>query len=421
MALARFSTPDPATCSPRARRPTAAPEPGELDLLRSRGARAVAREEDRDGRSSSSAWRWRTTRASRAPTARQVSTRAAARARSPTRNGAGARAWDGTSVSAWVVRARRRSRRRAADRRATAVSQALACRDAGRPRRSRPRPHAARWRASARARVPTARVPVMMHPDIAAAWLSEMYDALQRRSRCSSSRRGSPTGSVRPSPRRWSRWWTTDACARGIGLGPWDGEGVPTRRNVLIDRGRLRDVRLRHLPRAPRRRRARPATRCARYASHARASATTTSTSSPARETPEADPRPRGSRLLHGRPGLVRLQQRHRRLLVSRRRASGSRTARRRYPVDGVTVASNSLDMLKSVAAVGNDLRFDGSVACPDAADRRNDGERQLGRGREPITALTRSLLAATYPADTTHSLLRRRLVLGSRPRPRSF
>jgi PmbA protein len=35
------------------------------------------------------------------------------------------------------------------------------------------------------------------------------------------------------------------------------------------------------------------------------------------------------------------------------------------YPVEGVTVASNSLEMLKNVTAVGNDLRFDHAVACP--------------------------------------------------------
>ncbi len=35
------------------------------------------------------------------------------------------------------------------------------------------------------------------------------------------------------------------------------------------------------------------------------------------------------------------------------------------FPVEGVTVAGNSLEMLKNVAAVGSDLRFDGSVAAP--------------------------------------------------------
>jgi PmbA protein len=35
------------------------------------------------------------------------------------------------------------------------------------------------------------------------------------------------------------------------------------------------------------------------------------------------------------------------------------------FPVEGVTVASNSLDMLANVAAVGNDLVFDGAVSAP--------------------------------------------------------
>jgi PmbA protein len=35
------------------------------------------------------------------------------------------------------------------------------------------------------------------------------------------------------------------------------------------------------------------------------------------------------------------------------------------FPVEGVTVAANSLDMLRNVAAVGNDLRWEGSVASP--------------------------------------------------------
>ncbi len=35
------------------------------------------------------------------------------------------------------------------------------------------------------------------------------------------------------------------------------------------------------------------------------------------------------------------------------------------FPVDGITVASNSLDMLRGVQAVGNDLVFEHSVAAP--------------------------------------------------------
>ena len=37
----------------------------------------------------------------------------------------------------------------------------------------------------------------------------------------------------------------------------------------------------------------------------------------------------------------------------------------RAFPVEGVTVASSSLDMLRAVAAVGDDLRFDDQVASP--------------------------------------------------------
>ena len=35
------------------------------------------------------------------------------------------------------------------------------------------------------------------------------------------------------------------------------------------------------------------------------------------------------------------------------------------FPVEGVTVAGNSLDMLKAIAAVGSDLEWRSSVACP--------------------------------------------------------
>jgi PmbA protein len=37
----------------------------------------------------------------------------------------------------------------------------------------------------------------------------------------------------------------------------------------------------------------------------------------------------------------------------------------RAYPVDGVTVAGNSLEMLLAIAAVGSDLEWRSSIACP--------------------------------------------------------
>ena len=35
------------------------------------------------------------------------------------------------------------------------------------------------------------------------------------------------------------------------------------------------------------------------------------------------------------------------------------------FPVEGVTVAGRSLDMLRGIVAVGNDLRPEGSAASP--------------------------------------------------------
>ena len=37
----------------------------------------------------------------------------------------------------------------------------------------------------------------------------------------------------------------------------------------------------------------------------------------------------------------------------------------KQFPVDGITVAGNSLEMLRHVVAVGTDLEFRTSVACP--------------------------------------------------------
>ena len=37
----------------------------------------------------------------------------------------------------------------------------------------------------------------------------------------------------------------------------------------------------------------------------------------------------------------------------------------KQFPVDGVTIAGNSLEMLRHIVAVGNDLEWRSSVACP--------------------------------------------------------
>lgn len=286
-----------------------------------------------------------------------VSTRAGASAIVNT-NGV-ARAWDGTSVSAYVVPL-------AADRdgRQQTGSYAVSKRWlAEMPEAAAIATEAAR-RAVARigARsVPSARVPVILHPDVAESWLSEMFDALSgesllKKSSWLTDRLGqtiaSPLFTLVDDGRK----------PRGIGSDPWDGEGVATRRNLLIDRGRLAmfvyDV----------------------Y--HARRAATR-STGNAVRS--YASQPGIGSSNLYLEPGTRSPEE----ILAGVTRGfymddQGSfgfnsvtgdysyqaqgfwiERGEKAYPVDGVTVASNSLDMLKNVAAVANDLRFDGSVASP--------------------------------------------------------
>src|SRR5437016_3315620 len=86
--------------------------------------------------------------------------------------------------------------------------------------------------------VPSARVPVVLHPDIAASWIAEMHEAfsgeaLIKRSSWLTDRQdqiiASPLVTLVDDGRR----------PGGTGSEPWDGEGVATRRNLLIERGRL--------------------------------------------------------------------------------------------------------------------------------------------------------------------------------------
>jgi PmbA protein len=148
----------------------------------------------------------------------------------------------------------------------------------------------------------------------------------------------------------------------GVGSAPHDGEGVLTRRNVLIERGR-----------------------CAMFlydTYHARRAGTRSTGSAvrgyssvpgigyhnlslePGSETPEAILRKadrgffmddQGSFGFNSVTGDYSFQ------------AQGFWIERgeKAFPVEGVTVASNSLEMLRNVVAVGNDLRWEGSVASP--------------------------------------------------------
>lgn len=209
--------------------------------------------------------------------------------------------------------------------------------------------------------VPTARVPVVMHPDIAASWIAEVYGAFSgesviKRSSWLSEKLG---GSI-ASP--LVTLVDDGAMPRAYGSSPVDGEGIATRRNLLIDRGR-----------------------CAMFAYdtyYARRARTRTTGN--------------GVRGYASTPGIgfhnlfvergsespeAILAKVDRGFYMDDQGSYGFNDVTGDYsfqaqghwiekgvkvrPVEGVTVASNSLDMLRNVVAVGNDLEFEGSVACP--------------------------------------------------------
>jgi PmbA protein len=209
--------------------------------------------------------------------------------------------------------------------------------------------------------VPAARVPVVMHPDVAASWISEMAGAfsgeeVMKRSSWLADQLGARIASplvtlVDDARMPW-----------GLGSCRWDGEGMRTRRNVLIDAGT-----------------------CAMFVYdlyHARRTGNR-STGNAGRsygsvphigyhnlhivngdESPEDILRKidrgffmddQGSFGFNDVTGDYSYQ------------AQGYwiENGEKAFPVEGVTVASTSLDMLKNVTAVGNDLKFDGSIASP--------------------------------------------------------
>lgn len=209
--------------------------------------------------------------------------------------------------------------------------------------------------------VPSARVPVVMHPDVAARWLSEMYEAF--------------TGEAVLKKASWLTDQLDHVIAapgvtivddgrmpRGVGSGPCDGEGVPTRRNVLVDRGRLAMFTY--------------DTYTARRAGrHSTGNASRSYASVPSigyhnlhiaagDQTPEAILArvPRGFYMDdQGSFGFNEVTGDYSYQAQGFWIENGEKT----FPVDGVTVASNSLEMLRAIDAVGNDLVFDDDVAAP--------------------------------------------------------
>ena len=209
--------------------------------------------------------------------------------------------------------------------------------------------------------VPTQRVPVVMHPDIAGAWLAEMADAWSGESLIKQS--SWLTGKLGENVASPLVTIVDDGTlARRVGSSPYDGEGLRTRRNVLLDRGRLAMFVYDHYHA---RRAGRPGTGNAlRGWSSTPGIGFHNLYIEPGGETPEAILRKvdrgfyyddQGSYGFNGVTGDYSFQ------------AQGYwiENGERAFPVDGVTVAGNSLDMLRAIEAVGNDLEWRSSVACP--------------------------------------------------------
>lgn len=270
-----------------------------------------------------------------------------------------ARAWHGTSVSAWVVAladdrdgkqqtgVEGMSVRHLAD---LAPLEEMAGRAARR----------AVSRIGART-VPSARVPVVMHPDIAGAWISEMAEAWSGESVLKqSSWLTGKLGETIASPR--VTLVDDGTLPRRVGSSPCDGEGVRARRNLLIERGRLAMFLYDHYH-----------ARRAGLASTANGLRGWSGTPGigthnlylePGAESPEAILRrvdrgfyydDQGSFGFNPVTGDYSFQ------------AQGHWIERGElvHPVEGVTVAGNSLDMLRAIAAVGNDLVWKSAVAAP--------------------------------------------------------
>jgi PmbA protein len=269
------------------------------------------------------------------------------------------RAWEGTNVSAWVVAlADDRDGRQQTGAEGMSVrhlSDLPSLESMARSAATR-----AVNRIGARS-VPSARVPVVMHPDIAASWISEMADAWSGESVLKQS--SWLTGKLGESIASPLVTLVDDGTLpRRVGSSPYDGEGLRTRRNVLLERGRLAMFLYDHYH--SRRVQGKSTANGLRDWSGTPGIGFHNLYVEPGSESPEAILRKvdrgfyyddQGSFGFNSVTGDYSFQAQGYWI------ENGEKT----FPVEGVTVAGNSLDMLKAIAAVGNDLEWRSSVACP--------------------------------------------------------
>jgi PmbA protein len=209
--------------------------------------------------------------------------------------------------------------------------------------------------------VSTRKVPVLMHSDIAGAWIGAMSGAFNgeqifKKSSYLTEKMGQKVGS------ELVTLVDDGVMKRGPATAPFDGEGIPTRRNVLLDKGVVTTF---------------------LYDSYNARKSNTKSTGSAQRgydSTPGI-----GTRNLYvenGTSTIADMLKTYPALFYMRDQGAFGYTPTTGdysyqaaglwiengevvHPVDGITVASNTLTMLAGIVKVGNDLNIQGGVNSP--------------------------------------------------------
>jgi PmbA protein len=209
--------------------------------------------------------------------------------------------------------------------------------------------------------VPTQKVPVIMHPDIAANWIQNFFNAFSgeqafKKVSYLTEKLGQPIASTMVT------LVDDGTLSHGVGTSPFDGEGIPTQQNVLIQDGVMKKF---------------------VYNSYWARKAGAKSTGNATRGYQGAPGI--GSRNLYLKAGTSTPAE----ILASVDRGffmvdSGAfgynqttgaysyqaagfwvEGGKKAFPVQEITVASTTLDMLKNVVMIGNDLKFNGNVNAP--------------------------------------------------------
>jgi len=209
--------------------------------------------------------------------------------------------------------------------------------------------------------VPAQKVPVVMHPDIAGNWLQNMFAAFSgeqifKKTSFLTEKLGQKIASELVT-------LVDDGILKtGLSTAPFDGEGVPTRRNVLIDKGVLTTF---------------------LYNTYWAKKAKTQTTGS-ANRSYQGSPQigPKNLFIANGTSSLEDIMKSVDRgfYMVDQgafgfNPTSGSYSYQAAgfwiekgaiaFPVDEITCASTTLDMLAGIAMVGSDLEFSGGINSP--------------------------------------------------------